>query len=416
MRKAGLLLLLCLLMGCSQTVAEPTSVPTAVAQAATATPEPTATPLPTETPSPTNTPIPTETPIPTDTPQPTVTPVPTNTKRPTPTANPDVALFSAENLFTLHTDAPAVPNGEPDAFDRQFTDPGAALFHDGTFYMFHNGFTGWPASVNVYLSTSQDGLNWERVQEEPVWQGNDLDYVGVAALASSAIVLEDGTWALYFYTWDDPTWPRGRTQIGVATAPDPLGPWTAADGPILVPDGESSWDATSVRSPSVIKTEAGYSMYYSVTDANFDNAMIGRADSADGLTWTKYDDPATTDDPFAASDPVFAGGGTWDPLHVYQPRVQQTPDGLVMLYTASSSIAGSRLSQRHGIAISQDGTNWVRTADAIFDARDFASNANMIWFTELVYANDTYFVYVELGKSNETEVYVATYQGALLGD
>ena len=157
-------------------------------------------------------------------------------------------------------------------------------------------------------------------------------------------------------------------------------------------------------------------MYYSVADANFDNAMIGRADSADGLTWTKYDDPTTTDDLFAASDPVFTGGGTWDPLHVYQPRVQQTPDGLVMLYTASSNIVGSRLTQRHGIAISQDGTNWIRTDDAIFDARDFSTSAGMIWFTELVYANGTYFVYAELGKNNETEVYAATYRGLLLDE
>lgn len=35
--------------------------------------------------------------------------------------------------------------------------------------------------------------------------GDDLDYVGVTALASSALVQDDGTWVLYFYTWDDNT-------------------------------------------------------------------------------------------------------------------------------------------------------------------------------------------------------------------
>ena len=417
MRKIYLLLLILLFAAaCGGNSAEPTLAPTEVAQAATDTPAPTNTPSPTETPAPTTTPIPTETLVPTETPRPTVTKVPTSTKPPTPTPNPDVPSFSAEGLFTLYGDEPAVANGEPGSFDRQFTDPGAAIFHEGTFYMFHNGFTGWPAAVNVYLSTSADGINWERVQEEPVWAGNDLDYVGVAALASSVIVLEDGTWALYFYTWDDARWPSSRTTIGLATAPGPLGPWTALDAPILVPDGDSSWDAKSVRSPSVIKTESGYSMYYSTADANFDNAMIGRADSADGITWTKHDDPTTQEEPFAASDPIFSGGGQWDPLHVYQPRVVQSPEGLVMLYTASNNINGSRLTQRHGIAVSQDGINWTRTDDAIFDASDFKPSGNMIWFTELVYALDSYFVYAELGTGNETEVYVATYDGLFLGD
>ena len=101
--------------------------------------------------------------------------------------------------------------------------------------MFHNAFTGWPAAVRVMYSVSDDGINWTLAQEEPVFEGNDLDYAGVAALASSIIVLEDGTWAMYFYTWNDYAWPVSASSIGLATAPSPFGPVDSNGTPNLNP-------------------------------------------------------------------------------------------------------------------------------------------------------------------------------------
>jgi hypothetical protein len=46
---------------------------------------------------------------------------------------------------------------------------------------------------------------------------------------------------------------------------------------------------------------------------------IGYATSTDGIMWTKYDNPATTNPPYAESDPVLVPGspGTYDDEGLY---------------------------------------------------------------------------------------------------
>src|SRR3972149_318727 len=189
---------------------------------------------------------------------------------------------------------------------------------------------------------------------------------GGPALASSVLVDDDGTWVLYFYTWDSPGWPAGQSKIGRATAPSPTGPWTADLQPVLFPGPAGAWDEYAVLAPSVIKTETGYEMYFA--GRTRDGAMIGRATSPDGVPWTKYDNAATTDDPFGASYPGMRPGdpregNVWDLRSVMQPRVALTNDGYVMLYTAANTITDPVLiSQKYGLAVSDDGLEWRRSS------------------------------------------------------
>ncbi|WP_420642809.1 hypothetical protein [Candidatus Leptofilum sp.] len=398
-----LLFFVCVTIACN---AAPTETAEQVATAVpTNTLQPTE-PPPTETP--TNTPAPTNTavPLPTDTPEPTATATPA----PTATAVPVIDRFSLDDRFTIYGEEPAVPRG-----NKQFTDPGAVVFHEGQFHMFHNTFTGWPASVDIAYSTSSDGISWTRVQEEPVLKSNAVPFAGVAALASSALVQEDGTWYLYFYTWDDRTWPKSEGSIGVATATNPLGPWTVVEEPILEAGDDGSWDETAVRSPSVIQTEDGFVMFYAGYGGS--SSAIGRATSEDGLSWAKFDDPATEAEPFQSSDPIFSGSGSgWDRSHVFQPHVQQTPDGWVMLYATATNVSNTPIHNRHGIAVSQDGQEWMRSDAPIFLPTQVNPRGNDIWYAEIAYAQGTYFVYVELGRGNNTEVFVATLAEPLLSE
>src|SRR5829696_25235 len=147
-----------------------------------------------------------------------------------------LAVFSVasaqDDLFTLVRDEPIVEQGSANEWDVPYTDPGAVFFHDGLFHMFRNGFKGWPASVQIGYMTSEDGVNWTEVSEDPVMQTRDVPYAGIAALASDAMVLEDGTWVLYFYTWESRDGRKGPAVIGRATAPAPTGPWTPDPAPI----------------------------------------------------------------------------------------------------------------------------------------------------------------------------------------
>ena len=60
--------------------------------------------------------------------------------------------------------------------------------------------------------------------------------------------------------------------------------------------------------------------------------MCGMATSADGTSWTKYDDPGTTEAPFAESDPVLQPSPPgWDAEDV-KYSVMNTDPGWEMLY------------------------------------------------------------------------------------
>ena len=215
-------------------------------------------------------------------------------------------LAAAQSGPTLNMDfeTAAVAHGNSGEWDGKYTDPGAVFFHDGQFHMFRNGFLGWPASVQIGYLTSPDGLTWTEVSPEPVLLTDDVPYADVAALASSALVLPDGTWVMYLYLWGNAASDPESWAIARATASDPAGPWTPDEAPILLPGPEGAWDAAQVSDPSVAVTDEGYVMYFTGADAA-GIRQVGMATSEDGITWTKYDDPATADAPFAESDPIF---------------------------------------------------------------------------------------------------------------
>jgi len=398
-RLAGAVLItagLALLASCQSQADTPATIESATEEMAevTVAPQATATPTPAPTASPT--------PADTATPAPSATAEPTETVMVEETATPNAT--NGDDTFSPAANTAVVPHGPPGSWDSQFTDPGAVVYHDGLFHMFHNGFVGWPAPVGIAYSTSPDGYTWTRVQEEPVFRGDDLDYVGLTALASSALVEDDGTWVLYFYTWDQPTWPGAPSSIGRATAPEPLGPWTADAAPVLLPGPQGAWDDEAVRAPSVLHTDDGYVMYY----AGFDRlqGLIGMATSPDGVQWTKFDDAATTEERFVESDPIFEPGAddAWDADHVFHPRVVLTPAGYVMVYSAAPRLnATSTL----GYALSEDGVNWQRAAQPILDYTA-VPGGRAIWFSALEYLDGTYFLFFELGTGGETEVYLAT--------
>jgi predicted GH43/DUF377 family glycosyl hydrolase len=323
-----------------------------------------------------------------------------------------VAVIRAqeETLFTLADEEPAVVNSESvQEWDGVYTDPGAVFYHDGQFHMFRNGFNGWPASVQIGYLTSEDGITWEEVTEDPVLTTDEVPYAGVAALASSALVEDDGTWALYFYTWESRSGGNSRAAIGRATASDPLGPWTPDPEPILLPGSEGEWDEQHVSTPRVIRTEDDYVMYYSGYDSQgMSSSMIGMATSEDGITWTKYDDPDTTEVPFAESDPVLVSEE--QNTFVHQPNVQITPDGWVMVYrTATGRGGGMRLYY----ARSDDGIHWEPATEEPVWIPGAIRNSRGFWFTALVYHDQTYYLYVESQRRNYTSIWVATYEGTL---
>ncbi|MEZ4671206.1 MAG: hypothetical protein R3E39_25145 [Anaerolineae bacterium] len=302
-------------------------------------------------------------------------------------------------LFQVVSSEPIVAHGSD--WDSRYTDPGAVVYHDGQFHMFRNGFKDWPASVEIGYVTSDDGVSWTKVGDEPIMMTKDVSYAKIAALASSVLVRDDGTWVMYFYTWNDRNGPFAKGAIGRATAPAPSGPWTPDIAPVLEAGEKGAWDELQVAVPSVVKTDDGYVMYY--TGANKAQVgQMGRATSADGITWVKDDEPV-----FSAT----GNTGDFDSLAIYQPSVVKTENGWVMLYKGISN--RNYRSLPNGLALSEDGIHWTRYSDNPVLTVDIIAEGDGLWFTNLLYQDSTYYLFFELGINRQTNIYLATHKGAL---
>ncbi len=343
------------------------------------------------------------------------TPIPTKVpaiQAPAATSTPQVTATPVR-FFALYSDKPIVPKGQPGTWDDRFTDPGAVIYHDGMFYMFRNGFRDFPAESQIGLVTSPDGYTWTKQGDDPIIKTKDVPYAKIAMYASS-VLWEDGCWALFFYTWDSKSYPSssviGRTTQCIEGPA--LTDWLPDPEPLLKPGAAGDWDEKQVLAPDVLKTDSGYIMYYSGVGAS-GIQMIGMATSTDGVTWTKYNDPATTDKPFIDSDPIFQSGekGAWDASWVHQPRVFQTADGWVMIYRGTSDKNGSIM--KLGLATSEDGIHWERYAgNPIFKPSDI-KGARQFWFTNAVLKDSVIYLIVEGDINQTTQIYLATHQGAI---
>ena len=120
-----------------------------------------------------------------------------------------------------------------------------------------------------------------------------------------------------------------------------------------------------------------YRMYFAGFDkTGLTSGQIGMATSDDGITWTKYDDPATTDAPYAESDPVLTApeGITF----VQQPMVVQEGDHWVMVFRQVDYTARP-VQMSLNYATSSDGIHWQIASDTPFWGRTTVPGSNGFW-------------------------------------
>lgn len=192
--------------------------------------------------------------------------------------------------WELISEEPVSPKGSTGEWNSTYNEPGAVIHHDGQYHLFVNGYSGFPSNNGIGYRVSDDGINYEWATEEPLLRRDDMPNDPLAIAASDVLVLEDGTWVLYFFNFNSSAWPRIRATIGRATAQDPAGPWTVDDDPVLVGGDEGSWDERSVAYASVIPVDDGFVMYYIGEDAR-GIERLGRATSQDGIAWDKDPEP-----------------------------------------------------------------------------------------------------------------------------
>jgi len=266
--------------------------------------------------------------------------------------------------LTPHKGNPILGKGPAGSWDDTTVWAPAVVFQDGLYHMFYSGARGGWAGENgqtfsIGYATSTDGLVWEKYSGNPVFKANGTGF-DAAAVGWSAVLVEGDTWVLYYFA--EKTFGYDGV-IGRATAPGPTGPWTRSEDPVLMDGSPTEWDALGIIPLSVIATDQGYVMYYvGGRIISETGGMIGLATSPDGITWTKYDDPTTTEPPYAESDPVLPLGlEGWTMVTLNESCVRKTAAGWEMFYSERGSSKSERIpAYRIGYATSDDGIHWTK--------------------------------------------------------
>jgi hypothetical protein len=261
-----------------------------------------------------------------------------------------------------------------------FINPGAVIeADDGTLHMFANVFTAFAGSVAIPHLTSSDGIAWTLAEQEPILTVDDIPLARPGFDVSTGYVGDDGSWVLIFMTVNQNEPP----MLGRATAPGPDGPWTVDPGPILEAGPEGSIDAGGLTWPSVIRTDAGYFMYYTAGKAPPTDGVIAVATSADGQVWEKHDEP------------VLVADQDWEFGKLDRPRAVVTPRGIAMVYS------GRQLTDR-GLAWSDDGLTWQKDGGApVISAATFPVTGGA-WDAALILRDEELVYYLEIGGGTPT--------------
>jgi hypothetical protein len=150
-----------------------------------------------------------------------------------------------------------------------------------------------------------------------------------------------------------------------------------------------------------------YMMFYSAGKeyASGEDWFTGLATSRDGMTWKKYNDPETTQHPFAESDPVLMTGnkGDWDSHSVTVSAVIKNSDGFEMHYSGGSRSENNEKGA-FGYAASKDGIHWEKYKGNPYYipendpyAMSLMENDRLIELPSFIFSDTICFMYYDYG-------------------
>lgn len=184
--------------------------------------------------------------------------------------------------WTKHPGNPILELGEAGAWDSQGVACGC-LLKEGVdrYYLWYSGLSeeGW--SIGLAAATHPLGP-WTKHPNNPVLPG--FGYVG-------GVVRVSGEYRLYSEH------PIGRTgpdygPLSMARAPEPEGPWTPHDEPVLVPGDWGAWDDGGYNEAKVLYHEGLYHVFYGGAKLHptriRSEESIGYAWSEDGFRFHKH--------------------------------------------------------------------------------------------------------------------------------
>jgi len=186
---------------------------------------------------------------------------------------------------------------------------------------------GSGANDSICLATSDDGIRFTPHPRNPIFRA--LGDWNCGRAISPSVVLHDGRLRMYACT-RDPEMSRQSIVVADAAAHSDLGPeawtqvgWGEAFGP------EEGWEHESTESPSVIRHDGDWYMFYGGGYWTRPQ-QVGCARSSDGLRWTRLGGPLLP----------YQGGIDGAPLERASPSVFRDSDGGAHLVVQESADRG----------------------------------------------------------------------------
>ena len=306
--------------------------------------------------------------------------------------------------FVAYEGNPILGPGKPGDWDELVVLIPSALRHENVFYLF---YSGWQKNgqVSIGLATSEDGFHFTKYSGNPILNPRNKGFDSYS-VGAPVFIRVDSAWLMYYNSAETAIYEPGP-YVGRATATELKGPWERMDEPVLARGHRSEWDGGYVIPTSILKKEDGTFMLYYTAGANFTDIpvfYIGLATSADGINWIKYNDPATTDHPFADSDPVLMKTKHKKPYNDYAwtPFVLKNPQGYEMYYTCQYDKAGIG-KNGIGYATSPDGIHWEKyPGNPVYGLKDDPVIANhpedVMEFPSLIFTDSLCFMYYDYGQ------------------
>ncbi len=307
-------------------------------------------------------------------------------------------------LFKAYKANPVLSPGKPGEWDELFVWNPQVIKDDDICYLFYLG-GNISGRMAIGYATSADGYHFTKFPGNPVLSPDDEGF-DAYTVGPGIILKNDTNWLMYYNAQDLRAFAPGDA-VGRATSKSPAGPWSKSEDPLMTSGTKSEWDAGFVIPSSVLLLKNGsYIMYYSGgTDiALFDDFCVGMAESTDGINWKKYNDPLTTEHPYAESDPVLVPGkpGEWDGSFVWMANVTGYAGGFMMYYGAAATNSREEL-KGIGYATSRDGIHWDKyPGNPVYRSQDdpFILSKGKTGYIEnpFLFCSDTVcFMYYECG-------------------
>lgn len=275
---------------------------------------------------------------------------------------------SAQTVWNKNPEPVLVRSAEFPDWKALATADASVINHNDTLKMWFSG-SGWLSPlddcphVRIGYAWSMDGIVWNEYEGNPVLDvGSDstaFDFDGVET--PTVLYDEDAEPDERFKMWYAGRNARCSTindhKLGYAVSPNGID-WTKYEAnPIFEAGPDESWFNSFVSSPSVVKTEVEYQMWFTAPDLILNDqptdghANIGYASSHNGVDWELLDEPVL----------VAGMEDNWDSAVCAEPDVIYFDNHYYMFYSALNQwdIENFQI----GFAQSPDGVNWTKSPE-----------------------------------------------------